>query len=478
MAIGSIWGGLALAFALAVATPALAQFNPFGFNPAPPPQPVETYRQRPVRPPPEPAYGYRRAPPPEVYYAPPPQYRQAPPPGYPGYYPGRPVYTPYPEAVRPQPYYREERARLPRGYEERRSYEDRRGLEEREVRRPDAEPRRRRARVAPVVPQPAEKKPEIEPSVFVVTFGDSLAKQLSDGLDEAYEEVDEVMIEDRARADGALVRLEGADPAKTIQDFLATNPKITVAVMQTGAAERQAIREGDAVHEPLSERWRELYRDRVDAVIRVFAERKIPLVWVGAPPLKNEKASEDAVNINELVRARVQRAGAVYVDIWPAFVTEDNRYAATGPDFAGQTARLRTADGVHFTAAGARKAAHFVQVELKRIIEQKGVAVAGLPAATPAQGAPGAGSADQLINAAVPALPEPDGLPSIAKPRPLAGPVVPLTRPEVSPGGALVTGAPKLEGDAAQTVERALRQGVPPPPKPGRADDFSWPPKS
>jgi len=55
------------------------------------------------------------------------------------------------------------------------------------------------------------------------------------------------------------------------------------------------------------------------------------------------------------------KAGIVYVDVWDGFVDEDGRFAQSGPDFEGQTRRLRAGDGVHFTQAGARKLAHFVE---------------------------------------------------------------------------------------------------------------------
>jgi hypothetical protein len=108
-----------------------------------------------------------------------------------------------------------------------------------------------------------------------------------------------------------------------------------------GANDRQAIRDGEASHEPLSERWRELYRARVDAVVKSFADRKIPLLWVGTPPMKNEKYSADLLAFNEIYRDRVQRGGGVYVDIWPGFVDDQNRYSPIGPGVDGQVMRLR-----------------------------------------------------------------------------------------------------------------------------------------
>ena len=59
--------------------------------------------------------------------------------------------------------------------------------------------------------------------------------------------------------------------------------------------------------------------------------------------------------------------------------------------------------------------------------------------------------------------------------KPLVGPVLPLTRQDVTPGGTLVSAPPKLTGDNAYPIQRALRAGIAPGSRPGRADDFRWP---
>jgi hypothetical protein len=305
----------------------------------------------------------------------------------------------------------------------------------------------------------------------VVVFGDSLAELVGQGLDDAFEEVEDIAIVRKARGDSGLVRTDAYDWPKAIQEYLNGDPKARYAVVMLGANDLQAIREGETSHDPLSDRWRELYRQRVDDVIKVFTERRLPFIWVGVPPMRNEKASADILALNEIYRERVQKAGGVYVDIWPGFVDDQNRYAATGPDVDGQVARLRTSDGVHFTRAGARKAAHFADVELKRMIEARGGTAVAAPST---DGTPAAKELDveRTINASLPALPEPQGLPSLPT-KPVVGPVLPLTKPETSPGGALATGRPPLDGD--YLADRAFREGLPPPPKPGRADDFKWP---
>jgi hypothetical protein len=256
-----------------------------------------------------------------------------------------------------------------------------------------------------------------------------------------------------------------------------------------GANDRQPIREGDETADPLTERWRALYRARVDALVKVFADRKVPLIWVGLPPVQSESVSRDLAALNDIARESVTKAGATYVDIWPGFVDDRDRYAASGPDPEGQIAKLRTADGVHFTKAGDRKLAHFADVELKRLMGTVTPSVSDQPATAavtpggPSSAGPSLDGAapptdtaalDRQITAMLPSLPEPPGIPALPV-KPAAGPVVPLSRMEVSPGGTLLSGKPR-DTDNLGTVERTLLRGNAPPPQPGRADDFRWPP--
>ena len=74
------------------------------------------------------------------------------------------------------------------------------------------------------------------------------------------------------------------------------------------------------------------------------------------------------VYLNDLYRARAEKAGIIYVDMWDGFVDDAGNYNNYGPDFEGQTRRLRSGDGAHFTRAGARKLAHYVEREIRRVM--------------------------------------------------------------------------------------------------------------
>jgi uncharacterized protein len=202
-----------------------------------------------------------------------------------------------------------------------------------------------------------------------------------------------------------------------------------------------------------SEKWEAAYVKRIDATVVALKSAGVPVFWVGLPAQRSSRATTDASYLNELYRARAERAGVVFVDIWDGFVDESGRYAAQGPDFEGQIRRLRSGDGVYFTKAGARKLAHYVEREMQRSITNR-----ALPVALPAE----------------PALLTPGARPG-GSARPLAGPVVPLT---VSSGGSeeLLGGraAPRsVQVDPVTT--RVLVKGEPIAAPSGRADDFNWP---
>jgi uncharacterized protein len=133
--------------------------------------------------------------------------------------------------------------------------------------------------------------------------------------------------------------------------------------------------------------------------------------------------------LDELYRARADKAEIVYVDIWDGFVDDQGRFTQDGPDFEGQTRRLRTYDGVNFTKAGAEKLGHYVEHDLRRLL---GGHV--LPVALP-------GSEEQ-----------PPANDNVAG-RPVVGPVLPLNATSTEKGGQLLGAASHPDERQADPLE-------------------------
>jgi hypothetical protein len=196
-----------------------------------------------------------------------------------------------------------------------------------------------------------------------------------------------------------------------------------------------------------TDQWAQVYSRRIDDTVAALKSKGVPVFWVGLPSIKGTRSTADAVYLNDLYRARAEKAGAVYIDVWDGFVDEGGKFTTNGPDYEGQVRRLRSADGVYFTKFGARKLAHYVEREIRRYMGNRSLQVS-LPSGPMGP---------------VPA----DGKSAV---RPLAGPVVPLT---VMSGASeeLAGGGPSARDAVATQV---LVKGEPVAAPPGRADDFAW----
>ncbi|MDB5651752.1 MAG: hypothetical protein JWL62_3272 [Hyphomicrobiales bacterium] len=326
------------------------------------------------------------------------------------------------------------------------------------------------ARTTSDQPSQAPTGTKTDDKAVIAILGDNLGQSLSLGLAEAFADRPDVTLLRRARENSGLVRDDYYDWLKSARELLEGKEKIAIAVVLLGSNDRQQIRDGAVSADPHTPRWDEIYAARVKALASLFRDKKVPLIWVGLPIMNNERVSTDMLAFNEIYKTAATEAGATYVDVWEAFADDRGQFSAYGPDVSGQMVRLRASDGVQFTRAGARNLAHFVEGDIRRILEKV------KPALDPSAVAAARGAASGILEPDLTARP---ATPQAPLSRPAAGAVTPLTAPPVSPGGRLVTSARQLvrtnDNEAAAIVQQGLVQGRPLEARPGRADDFAWP---
>ena len=343
---------------------------------------------------------------------------------------------------------------------------------------PDAAAAKPRKKVRDFVPATATRAPgtpggaAVQPTFFIDVLGDTLASLTASGLTEAFADKPEIAVADKSHDASGLVRADYFDWPKAAHDLATGKDHIDFVVVMVGINDLQAMRDGADNVDPLSDRWKAAYAARIDAVLAPFQAAHIPIAWVGMPPMRTDRFNADIVKLNEVDRAEVEKQGVKYIDIWDAFADQNGQYDASGPNVDGQIVKLRGPDGIHFTKAGGRKVAHFLEAEIRRVFDKD------RPQSETADLPPDIEQAAGDINAQIRremGAPEEPGAPAtLAPPNPLAGPILSLTGRPLSPGGALASREPNPPGET-DLVARVLRQGEPADPRSGRADDFSWP---
>ncbi|HVP99673.1 MAG TPA: SGNH family hydrolase [Roseiarcus sp.] len=319
---------------------------------------------------------------------------------------------------------------------------------------------------------PAARGDKAKPSFFISVLGDSLAIMASRGLADAYADKPEFSVTSLARDSSGLTRDDYYDWPKAARDLLASKPKLDVAVVMLGLNDMQPLKTGGETVEALSDKWKAAYAQRVANLVAPFRDAHVPVLWVGLPPMRDDKFNAQMVALNEIIRDNVEQAGGKYVDIWDAFADENGQYSAFGPDVEGQKAKLRAdPNGVYFTKAGQRKLASFLEPEIKRLSSDRIKPAQGELVSLPPDIEQEADDINEEIRREMGLQPGAKG--ARAPLRPLAGPILSLTAMPTSAHGALIDahgGMAALADDQAHS----LRAGETPPPQSGRADDFTW----
>lgn len=309
-----------------------------------------------------------------------------------------------------------------------------------------AKKRSKRASVAaiktPGEQPPAAKNPDAR---HVLVIGDFMASGLAEGLEKAFKDDPAILIDSRTNMASGLVRDDHHDwPQEFSAAIGALKPAVVLVMLGSNDRQQMAI---DRTKEKFdSPAWNKAYTARVSAMLKVAADRRLPLVWVGLPAFRNAQTSSAALQLNSVYRNEAARAGAEFVDIWDGFVDENGKFVLSGSDINGQPVRLRTADGVGMTTAGKRKMAFYAEKPLRKILGEP--LVTGKPESPESEPRP----QETVVKAGPPVRTPPIG----------------LTDPALDGGDTLLGGAGTA---AAGSVFPALPQKTPA----GRVDDFAYP---
>jgi hypothetical protein len=312
--------------------------------------------------------------------------------------------------------------------------------------------KKQRASEPPLVTVEALPKDPNARKVLVV--GDFIAGGLAWGLEQAFADEPRLIVIDKSDPNTGLIRADSYDWNANLPAILnETQPDLIAVVL--GANDRQQLRDGKTRSAIRSPTWEAAYTTRIDGIVDTLKLYGRPFFWVGAPPMRATSASSDMAYFNGLFKPRVQEARGHFVDIWNGFANEDGNYITSGPDVEGQVRQLRTGDGINFTRAGRMKLAFYVEREIRR---QTGFGSGGIDLlATVTQG-------NQIEIA-------PDGS------KLLVGPIISLNDPLPGSSGDLAGGEPPSAPTAESLQFKVIVRGEALPQVPGRADDFSWPPK-
>lgn len=300
----------------------------------------------------------------------------------------------------------------------------------------------------------------------ILVIGDGLAGGLGEGLARITEGDREFEVANRFQEISGLARPEVYDWADKLPKLM-EDKTFNAVVVLIGSNDRQEMRYENFRYAFNTPDWVKAYQANADKLLDALKSSGVKIYWLSLPPMGDERIDADAKAISALQRARVDAAGATYLDFRSQFVDAAGKYEASGPDDAGTVRALRDADGIAFTKAGSSKLGVLVLNEIKRRIDGK----TDLPLDTiaeppsilqPETSGPVFGQSTQ------------DGQLSTFNPQAGAAPASPAT---VKPGTVQIstTQVSGKELGRGTSAERLYQQGLAETAPHGRFDDYSLP---
>jgi len=140
----------------------------------------------------------------------------------------------------------------------------------------------------------------IQPTFFINVLGDSLGVEAAEGLSQAFTDKPEIAVVGRAHDASGLVRDDYYDWFKAANDLAAAKDKLDFVVIILGINDLQVLKDGAETLDPLSDKWREAYGQRIERLIAPFMLAHVPVAWVGLPPMRSDRFNAQVVKLNEL----------------------------------------------------------------------------------------------------------------------------------------------------------------------------------
>ncbi len=210
-----------------------------------------------------------------------------------------------------------------------------------------------------------------EADIYQLTvFGDTFAEGVLAALIEAMGSDTRLNMQRKQHDIAGVMSADFDTKAREFEEAVQREP-LNIGVVMIGEDDRVALKSSTGRKVAIaSPEWIAEYARRIDRLMKALKRKNPAVYWVGLPNLARADANEQATAMNDVIRERAYLNGFKYIDAFAGFADEAGAYSAYGPDLAGKIRVLRQPDGVHFTEAGNRKLAHFVEKELRRDLNQ------------------------------------------------------------------------------------------------------------
>ncbi len=199
----------------------------------------------------------------------------------------------------------------------------------------------------------------------VLVIGDFTASSVADALKKFFN--NNTIIINNTIPDSGLIRTDYYSWENNIAELINNNRPKAIIIM-IGANDNQPITTNQDILSTDQPIWMNTYKQKIFKITEILHNSRIPWIWVGQPPFKNNNLTQKMRTFNKLYKNATEAAEGSFIDIWDGFIDAQGQFSFLGYNTNGKTVRLRTNDGVNFTFEGKKKLASYLEQKLKTIL--------------------------------------------------------------------------------------------------------------
>lgn len=214
----------------------------------------------------------------------------------------------------------------------------------------------------------------------IAVVGDSLADGLWGALYRRFLECKTVSVLRVTAVSDGLTKTTPEAWTQRVADAMGETSGSDVVLVQIGANDIQAIREGNSRVVFRDPSWDRAYAERAMALAGQLSESAQELVWLGLPVVGNESLEPDYRHVTFLQQGAVTAAAqaginAAFVDIYAITMFGSGAFTQNG-DVNGVLKQLRARDQIHFTDLGYDLVLAVVWPQVEAVLKAKDADVA------------------------------------------------------------------------------------------------------
>jgi hypothetical protein len=216
----------------------------------------------------------------------------------------------------------------------------------------------------------------------VGVFGDSFGNGIWDALYRQLPQDDGFEVLKFAKEATGFTRYRVLDLEQRAREQLKAQP-IDAAVISFGANDAQAVFADGHLHPLMSDGWKQVIGDRIDAFVATIRSTGAVVYWVGLPVMRDPRMDAEMQAMDAFYADHMRRLGVPFLDSRPLTLDAEGKYNAYLPDLkTGKPMLMRTGDGLHMIGVGYQRLTNSVATDLRRYAE-RARREAGRPLPTP-----------------------------------------------------------------------------------------------